>query len=94
MAAKEAETKEWKNQHGEVETLTAYDVSQRMRRMENTMRRTRSRAAAFKAAESMDDYKAQKARYHKQRKEYKEFCETMGFKTEFERVYLDGIGKL
>ena len=87
-------TREWKNQKGETENLTQYEASQRMRRMENAMRKTRSRAAAFKAAESMDDYRAQKVKYTAQRAEYKSFCRAMGLQKQLSRVYSDGIGRI
>ena len=94
MAKQEAETKEWKNQLGKTEKLTHYEQTQRMRRMENTMRKTRQRAATFKALNSTDDYIAQKAIYASQRAEYKRFCKTMGLKEQFDRVYLDGLGRI
>ena len=41
MHEKANATREWKNQRGEIERLTPYDATQRMRRMENAMRKTR-----------------------------------------------------
>ena len=73
---------------------TQYDASQKMRSMENAMRKTRQRAAAFKAAETVGNYKKQKKIYADQRAEYKKFAEHFGMKPQFERVYADGIGRI
>lgn len=71
-----------------------FDATQEMRRRERAMRLTRERAAGFKAGGADDAYKAAKASYTVQRAEYTRFAEAMGLQTEWQRVYVDGIGKI
>ena len=90
MAAKEAETKEYNGKQ-----YTQYEASQKMRQMENNMRKTRLKAAAYKGIEGMgDELRTQKVKYGKQLKNYKDFAETMGLKPQLERVYADGLGRV
>jgi hypothetical protein len=93
-----AETKPWtfKNRKGEEVTkhFTEYDATQKMRNYENKMRMTRSSAAALKEVGQMDDYRDLKARYYRQLEQYKKFAAHFNLKTQMERVYADGLGRI
>lgn len=97
MNAKNAETKEYKyndrNGVEQVKHLTLRDQLDKQRDMERQMRKVRASAVSFKAAELDADYLMAKGRYYAMRDEYKKFSDKMGIDTQFERVYIDGLGR-
>lgn len=85
--------------------LTYRDQLDRQREMERQMRTTRRTAVGYREARLrthkdedgntvIGAYEAERARYYTQRAEYKAFSRKMGIDEQFERVYLDMIGRL
>lgn len=98
MERKEKETKhyKWTDSRGvkHENDFTLREALDRQREMERQMRYTRAAAKGMKAAGQDEEYTALKARYRHQRAEYKRFSESMGIITQFERVYVDGLGRI
>jgi len=96
--AKSNETREWvyKNSRGEEvrKSLDGYAQTQEMRRMENEMRKQRSRTAAHKAANNDELARQARTFYRAQSAEYKRFCAEMGLRPDMQRVYADGLGRV
>ena len=74
---------------------TAYEATQKQRRMEVSMRaqRVKIRGLEEGGADPQDIIIAQ-ARYQGQIQEYKAFSSTVGLKPQMQRVYIDGLGKV
>jgi hypothetical protein len=58
------------------------------------MRKVRLDAVGNKAIGNQEKYMQKKVRYNILRAKYKEFSETMGLKTEYQRVYYDRLGRI
>ena len=97
-AEQEAEKRKWetKDRAGRkvVKELNSYEATQEMRKMERLMRDTRARAEAYKAGGNEEAYTEAKARYMSQRVRYKQFTDKMKLAPQFERVYMDGLGRI
>lgn len=98
MARREKETKnyKWKDSRGveHENDFTLREALDRQRDMERQMRLTRAEAKAQQTAGQDEEYHALKARYSHQRKEYERFSKSMGIITQWERVYVDGLGRI
>lgn len=73
----------------------AYEARQKQRQMETAMRAQRAKVRGLErgGADPMDVTIA-KARYQGQLAEYKRFSDAMGLKTQMNRVYIDGLGRV
>lgn len=71
---------------------TPYEAKQKMRQMESAMRIQREKIDILKSTEQ--DAVADRAKYIAQRKEYEKFAGAMGQKTDYRRVYVDGLGRV
>lgn len=73
----------------------AYEARQKQRQMETAMRAQRAKVRGLErgGADPMDVTIA-KARYQGQLAEYKRFSDAMGLKTQMNRVYIDGLGRI
>lgn len=71
---------------------TTWDGSQRQRSDERNMRASRLEIEAQKAAER--DVTALLAGYKKDIADYKTFSKALGLQPQFERVYMDGLGRI
>lgn len=73
----------------------AYEARQKQRQMETAMRAQRAKVKGLErgGADPMDVTIA-KARYQGQLAEYKQFSDAMGLKTQMNRVYIDGLGRI
>jgi hypothetical protein len=82
--------------HGKAVTksFNPYDATQQMRRMEIQMRKKRQLTACLSGVEKDSEAGAERAKYHAMRKEYERFCEVMGMEPQYQRVYMDGLGKV
>lgn len=74
--------------------FTLRDALDRQRELERAMRLTRSRANAMKHAGQDDEYTTLKGHYRRQRAEYRRFSRAMGITEQWERVYMDGLGRI
>lgn len=87
--AKESkETKAYNFKH-----YTPYEAQQRQRQLETQMRATRLKGIGFRESGLEKELEIERVRYHQQRKAYKNFSDVMGLRTEYERVYYDGLGR-
>lgn len=95
---RDTETKhyKWKDNRGveHEREFTYRDALDRQRELERQMRNTRARAMGYKAGGLEEEYTIQKARYQSQRAEYKKFSNFMGIDTNYERIYMDGLGRI
>lgn len=89
MNAKENTPKKWNGKE-----YTAYEASQKQRRMETTMRAQRQKIKLLEeGGASEDDVIAAKCRWRKTMNDYVEFSEAMGLPQQRERLYTGKIGK-
>jgi hypothetical protein len=98
MAKAEAVKKSYTctNKRGEDVTkeYTQYEASQRMRQLENDMRKRRTKIAACKAAGNDESARAERVKYRAEIAEYKRFAETMELREQRERIYNDSLGRV
>jgi hypothetical protein len=97
-------TDEWLEEQNRLEDIpklyggkeyTAYEAKQKQRQMETSMRAQRQKITLMKeGGADENDITIERARYQGQRAEYSAFSNAMGNKTEFERVYIDGLGRV
>lgn len=88
--AKEAAKKPFKGKE-----YNAYEAKQKQRQMEAAMRAQRGKIKLLEqGGADPNDILLQKCRYQGQRQEYAAFAKTMGLKTHYERVYIDGLGNV
>jgi hypothetical protein len=82
--------------HGKAVTkrFNAYDATQEMRHMEVQMRKKRQLVACFSKVERDTEAGVERAKYYAMRKEYERFCEVMGLEPQYQRVYMDGLGRV
>lgn len=74
---------------------TRYEALQKQRQMETSMRAQRQKIRGMEEAGcNKDDIIIAKARYQGQLAEYKAFSSQMGIKTQMNRVYIDGLGRI
>ena len=97
MKAKDAIKRKWetKNRKGEniVKEFDHYGATQEQRRQERIMREQRAKIVGYREAGAKEELEA-KSRYAEQRAVYKRFSKKMGLDEQFDRVYLDGLGRL
>lgn len=97
-------TDEWLREQNRLESkpieyggkeYNAYEAKQRQRTLEVRMRAERQRIVMLKQgkADDLTILKSQKA-YKDQIANYKAFCRATGRKTDFARVYMDGLGRV
>lgn len=86
----------WKDTRGveHERYFTHREALDRQRDLERQMRTTRVRAKTFKSGNMEESYLENKARYRAQRAEYINFSNAMGIQPQFERVRMDGLGKI
>ena len=90
----ELEANEIKQKEYEGKKYNVYEARQKQRQLETAMRKVRLDAVGNKAIGNQEKYMQKKVRYNILRAKYKEFSETMGLKTEYQRVYYDRLGKI
>lgn len=74
---------------------TRYEALQKQRQMETSMRAQRQKVRGMEEAKcDKDDIIIAKAKYQGQMAEYREFSDAMGIKTQMQRVYIDGLGRI
>lgn len=74
---------------------SGYEATQRQRQYETVMRAQREEIALLKlGGASKADITAARSRYRTTMNEYNNFSEAMGKYTQYERVYLDGLGRV
>lgn len=71
---------------------TPYDARQKMRQMEAAMRIQREKISILDKLSL--EYKADKAKYIAQRRQYEKFAGAMNQRTDYRRVYQDGLGRV
>lgn len=73
----------------------AYEARQKQRQMETAMRAQRAKVRGLeRGGADPVDVTIAKARYQGQLAEYKQFSDAMGIKTQMNRVYIDGLGRV
>ena len=98
MKEKEADTKEFtfRDRKGNYvqKKFTPYEATQKMRQMENAMRKTRLNAVNFKNNGLDEAYSNAKNTYKNQYELYNKFCEAMKLRPQINRVHVDGLGRV
>lgn len=90
LEAQEQRTQIW---HGE--EYTVYEIKQKQRSMETTMRAQRSKINLMKQADVDYDIVLQyRAKYQNQLAEYTAYCKKMGQEQQRERIYADMLGRI
>ncbi len=90
QSRKENEPKSFKGKE-----YTAYEATQRQRQMETAMRAQREKVKLLeKGGADSDDVMLAKCKYQGQLQEYSAFSKKMGLKTQRDRIYLDGNGRV
>ena len=89
MNRQEQQKREWNDKK-----YTAYEATQKQRKMETSMRVQRERIKLLQDGKAdKDTIMLEKAKYQGQLNEYARFCKRIGLPQERERIYLDGLGR-
>ena len=75
------------------EKYTTYEATQAQRKLETRMRYQRQNMELMESA-SLDSLQAEKVLYQRTKQEYIRFSKTMNMPTQFERVKVDGLGRV
>lgn len=74
-------------------TYTYYDATQKQRRMETAIRKTKNEAAGYKAAGLNGDFKTASIKLGRQKQAYREFSKAMNIRPKMERTQVYGFGR-